>query len=228
MKRYFHHIQSMFIDHIVCYTLNIREVTITELGEKLKQLRLKNNLTQEELAQKLFVSRTAISKWEQGRGYPNIESLKAISYLFKIPVDDLLSGDELIILAENENRKRTGSMRDLIYGILDIMMVLFYFIPMFGKQETDMVILVSLNGLDLPSYMLLMYHCMVGAMILYGIITLAMQNVQFPLWIRYKNYGSVVLNILTLVGFIVSRQPNASIFVFVLLIIKVILLMKRG
>ena len=49
------------------------------LGEKLKKLRTDKNLTQEELAEILFVSRTAISKWESGRGFPNIESLKAIS-----------------------------------------------------------------------------------------------------------------------------------------------------
>ena len=47
------------------------------LGEKLKKLRTDSGLTQEELAEKLFVSRTAISKWESNRGYPNIETLKA-------------------------------------------------------------------------------------------------------------------------------------------------------
>ena len=50
-----------------------------ELSEKLQELRKEKGLTQEELAEALFVSRTAISKWESGRGVPNIESLKAIS-----------------------------------------------------------------------------------------------------------------------------------------------------
>ena len=48
-------------------------------GEKLKKLRTNAQLTQDELAEKLYVSRTAISKWESDRGYPNIESLKAIA-----------------------------------------------------------------------------------------------------------------------------------------------------
>jgi transcriptional regulator with XRE-family HTH domain len=48
-----------------------------ELNEKLQELRKQKELTQEELAEILFVSRTAISKWESGRGYPNIDSLKA-------------------------------------------------------------------------------------------------------------------------------------------------------
>ncbi len=41
-----------------------------EFNEKLQQLRKKNNLTQEQLAEQLFVSRTAVSKWESGKGYP--------------------------------------------------------------------------------------------------------------------------------------------------------------
>ena len=50
-----------------------------EFNEKLQKLRKEQNLTQEELAEKLFVSRTAISKWESGRGYPGIDSLKVIA-----------------------------------------------------------------------------------------------------------------------------------------------------
>lgn len=50
-----------------------------EFHEKLQELRKQKEMTQEELAQALYVSRTAVSKWESGKGYPNIDSLKAIS-----------------------------------------------------------------------------------------------------------------------------------------------------
>ena len=63
-----------------------------EFNEKLQLLRKQNNMTQEQLAEKLYVSRTAVSKWESGKGYPNIESLKSISRLFSVTIDDLLSG----------------------------------------------------------------------------------------------------------------------------------------
>ena len=66
-----------------------------EFGEKLQELRKKKGLTQEELAEFLFVSRTAVSKWESGRGYPNIESLKAIAKFFLVTVDELLSCNEV-------------------------------------------------------------------------------------------------------------------------------------
>lgn len=55
-------------------------------NEKLQELRKKKNLTQEELAQALFVSRTAISKWESGRGYPSIDSLKELSKFFGVTI----------------------------------------------------------------------------------------------------------------------------------------------
>ena len=70
-----------------------------EFHEKLQQLRKQNHMTQEDLAQRLYVSRTAVSKWESGRGYPNLESLKAISKLFSVTIDELLSNEELIDLS---------------------------------------------------------------------------------------------------------------------------------
>jgi transcriptional regulator with XRE-family HTH domain len=60
-----------------------------EFHEKLQELRKNKGLTQEELAKELYVSRTAISKWESGRGYPSIDSLKEISKFFSVSIDDL-------------------------------------------------------------------------------------------------------------------------------------------
>lgn len=48
-------------------------------GQKLKTLRTGRNMTQDDLARELFVTRTAVSKWENDRGYPGIDSLKEIS-----------------------------------------------------------------------------------------------------------------------------------------------------
>ena len=62
--------------------------------EKLQQLRKQKGLTQEQLAEKMFVSRTAVSKWESGKGYPNLDSLKNLSEIFSVSIDDLLSGEE--------------------------------------------------------------------------------------------------------------------------------------
>ena len=59
----------------------------------LKNLREKNGLTQESMAERLFVTRQAVSRWENGETIPNIDTMKLISQLFGILIDDLLGSD---------------------------------------------------------------------------------------------------------------------------------------
>lgn len=105
-----------------------------EFHEKLQELRKQKNLTQEELSEILFVSRTAISKWESGRGYPSIDSLKAIAEFFGVTIDELLSNRELICIAEKDSHQKTQHMRDLVFGLIDCSVVMLFFIPLFGQQ----------------------------------------------------------------------------------------------
>ena len=95
------------------------EVQVLEFHEKFQELRKRRGLTQEELAEALFVSRTAISKWESGRGYPSIDSLKEISSYFSVSIDDLLSGEQLIFIAEKENKSNLNRVCDLLLGFVD-------------------------------------------------------------------------------------------------------------
>lgn len=69
-------------------------------NEKLKMLRKESNLTQEELAEKLNVSRQAITKWEIGEGMPDIENLKQISLLFNTTIDELVKEEKDIVIKE--------------------------------------------------------------------------------------------------------------------------------
>ena len=108
-----------------------------EFNEKLQQLRKQKALTQEELAQRLYVSRTAISKWESGRGCPNIDSLKAISEFFGVSIDELLSGDELLCIAEENIRQNKKHVRDLVLGLLDCSVILLLFLPFLGEKTAD-------------------------------------------------------------------------------------------
>ena len=85
-----------------------------EFSEKLQELRKKKNLTQEELANALFVSRTAISKWESGRGYPSIDSLKEISRYFCVSIDELICADEIVSAAVSEKQDYKESIKWLI------------------------------------------------------------------------------------------------------------------
>ena len=91
-----------------------------EFNEKLKELRTSRGFTQEELAEALFVSRTAISKWESGRGYPSIDSLKEISGFFSVTIDELLSGEKLLSIAEKENRSNMQNLCRILIGVVDL------------------------------------------------------------------------------------------------------------
>lgn len=82
-----------------------------EFNEKLQELRKTRNLTQEELAEAIFVSRTAVSKWESGRGYPSIDSLKELSRFFSVSIDELTRPDEVVIAAERDKRSSLAGTR---------------------------------------------------------------------------------------------------------------------
>lgn len=199
-----------------------------EFNEKLQELRKQKNLTQEELAQALFVSRTAISKWESGRGYPNIDSLKAIAKYFHISIDQLLSGDELLCLAEENTKQKQAQFRDLIFGLLDCSMVLFFLLPLFGQKAGDVVQSVSLLALhDVSAWLKALYLALVIGVTVWGIAMLALQNFQHSFWQTNKSRISLSLNILAAFVFIVSLQPYTAVLVFVFLMIKVFLLIKK-
>ena len=115
-----------------------------EFGQKLQELRKNRNLTQEELAQALYVSRTAVSKWESGRGYPSIDSLKEVSKFFSVSIDDLLSGDKLLSLAQTENRANIRKLCDRLLAAADLFAFLLIVLPLYPKTVDGFVCAVSL------------------------------------------------------------------------------------
>ena len=66
-----------------------------ELSQKLVALRKKSGMTQQELAEKVYVTRTAVSKWENGKGYPAIDSLKLLSKVYGVSLDELVSDEDV-------------------------------------------------------------------------------------------------------------------------------------
>ena len=192
-----------------------------ELGEKLQQLRKQNNWTQEQLAEQLYVSRTAVSKWESGKGYPSIDSLKNISALFKISIDDLLSGDELVQIATNENKENVENITGMIYGLLDLVAIAFIFLPFYGNPEGDYIRAVNLID----------YKEVVGLKTIYYILLLSLFGIgAAELGLRFfektKSMGKVLrrlsvgMHILAILLFSMARQPYLSTFLFILFLMK--------
>ena len=199
-----------------------------ELNEKLQQLRKQKNLTQEELAQALYVSRTAISKWESGRGYPSIDSLKAIANFFSVSIDELLSGEELLTLAEEDHKQKNRHLLDLVFGLVDLSVLLILFLPLFGQKTDGGVVSVSLIAFCSASPLLqFVYYDFVSSCVIMGVLLLALQNSTHTFWLRSKTKLSLILNIFGVFLFIVSTQVYVAVFLFVLLIIKVSMLLKN-
>ncbi|MBE7019372.1 MAG: helix-turn-helix transcriptional regulator [Ruminococcaceae bacterium] len=199
-----------------------------EFGEKLQELRKKKGLTQEELADKLYVSRTAVSKWESGRGYPNIESLKAIAKFFSVTIDVLLSGDEVLTIAEEDCKQQEHYFKSLIFGLLDISSIIFFFLPFFGQTVNGRIQEVSLISLQgIAPYLKYIYGVLVIGIVGYGILTLVLQNFHKLFWVKYKDKISLVLSIVATLLFIVSSQPYAATLMFIFLILKAFMLIKR-
>lgn len=193
-----------------------------EFNEKLQGLRKQNGLTQEELAQALFVSRAAVSKWESGRGYPSIDSLKAVAAFFGVTVDELLSSSEALTIAKEEGREKQQRFGDAVFGLLDCLSILLLFLPLFGQKAEGVARAVSLLSLtDVQPYLKAAYLAMVLAMILWGALSLAL-----PGWQKHKRTGSFALTALSACVLIISRQPYAAIFLFAMLMIKAYLLIK--
>ena len=199
-----------------------------EFNEKLQELRKQRGLTQEELAEKLYVSRTAISKWESGRGYPNIESLKAIAKFFSVTVDELLSTDEVLTIAEEDNKRKEKHFRDLMYGLLDICIALLLFLPFFAEDADGIIQSVSLIALDgVQLYLKITYLAVVIGTTVMGVLTLTLQNCQASIWVKSKTAISLALGALLVLLFMISSQPYAAVFAFALLAIKALMLIKR-
>ena len=199
-----------------------------EFHEKLQELRKRRALTQEELATALYVSRTAISKWESGRGYPSIDSLKAISAFFGVTIDSLLSGEELLTLAGEAQQQRTAHDRNLVFALLDISMALFLFLPIFGQSADGAVLHAALPALTgLPAYLTAAYWIAVAAMIASGILLLLLKNRAQPARLQQAHRLSLLLSTAAVLLFIITRQSYAAAFAFVFLLIKALMLLKH-
>ena len=93
-----------------------------ELNEQIKKYRTEMNISQEELAEKIYVTRQSISNWENGKTYPDIHSLLLLSSLFGISLDQLVKGD-IEIMKEEIKKDEIAKMNR--YGkIYTIMLII--------------------------------------------------------------------------------------------------------
>ena len=199
-----------------------------EFNEKLQELRKNRSLTQEELADALFVSRTAISKWESGRGYPSLDSLKQISRYFSVSIDELICPEEIISAAEEEKKASVDRIFTLTCGTLDILLALLLFLPVFGNgtDKPTSVSLFTLTGIN--PWIKTVFAAVITLSVLNGICCVIISHLDHPIWDRHRLATGMLLSIVSSAIFVLTRQPYAGITSLAVLVVKGWLIGKGG
>ena len=198
-----------------------------EFHEKLQELRKSRGMTQEELAEALFVSRTAISKWESGRGYPNIDSLKELSRFFAVSIDELLSGDKLISIAEKENQSNLRNLCELLFGVTDIFSLALIFLPLYPNEMNGYIYSVNLLAyVQNESAILALHWVFFCALILVGILKLLLIQLRIQKGQKTVTYCSVILGIAVVLYLAMTREAYAISVAVLLLVFKGLLILK--
>lgn len=197
-----------------------------EFKDKLQNLRKQMNMTQEQLASLLYISRTAVSKWETGRGYPNLDSLKEISKLFNVTINDLLSTEEIVVATDLEKKQMNQQYTIYIFIMLNFFSALLAFVPIFSNYVNDVYVFVNLFNYD--SFIDI-------KLILSGFFILAFIFIFLHIIVLYyrKSLTRHVLMIDSIFFIfwtlftILNRQPYLGSFIFLFLIVKIILIIKN-
>ena len=196
-----------------------------EFHEKLQELRKSRKLTQEELAEALYVSRTAISKWESGRGYPSIDSLKEISFYFSVMIDELLSSEKLLSIAEKENEANIRNMCDLLFGIVDVFSIILIILPLYPNTAENFIHSVNLfQYTEISSFHRSVYWLFFLALVITGIAKILLPKEGNKNQILTSI--SMTLSILIILFLALAREAYAIAVTFLLFVTKTILLLK--
>ena len=198
-----------------------------EFGEKLCEIRKSKGLTQGELAKDLFVSRTAISKWESGRGYPSIDSIKEISKYFSVSIDELLSGEKIISIAEKENKSNIKNICDLLFGISDILYFMLMVLPIYSNPVGKHIYAVNLFiYLQKVSFNHMLFWGLFSVLMAVGIVKVTLSCLKIIKGQKALTVISVILGILTVLFLAMTREAYAISVSFLLVVIKGLMMLK--
>ena len=114
-----------------------------KIGDKLKNARIKKSMTQEEVADKLYVSRQSISNWENNKTYPDIGNVLALSDLYEVSLDELLKGSDNFMEHLEESTDIVKSNKKLM-AIIILALIAMIVMAIFTEFLPEKVFLVSI------------------------------------------------------------------------------------
>ena len=198
-----------------------------EFGEKLQELRKNKDMTQEELAEALYVSRTAISKWESGRGYPSIDSLKEISRFFSVSIDELLSAEKMVSIAEKENRDNIRYICDMLLGIIDVLAMIMIVLPIYPNRIDGVYYAVSLpDYVQAGSLKCTLYWAVFILLVIIGAVKILLTRLRQEKGSRIVTAISVIVGIAAVLLLAMGREAYGVSILFLMIVAKGIVIYK--
>jgi len=189
-----------------------------EFAEKLKTLRKDADLTQQEVADKLYISRSLYAKYESGIAVPNKDTLQKIALLFNVVVNDLVSYEETTFMAveEHNTREKLKNITLVTSLVICAVFIIFYFIPVFqvysykypapaGQQPEKIMTLMSsfslLNSKGVPIGNITLGFCVIEMVLSILCLTIFNKRKIVVRYITYINFALVVFLIFMTVAF---------------------------
>lgn len=129
-----------------------------DLGKKIIEMRKNSKLSQEQLAEKIDVTRQTISNWENGKFYPDIDALVKISKFFNISLDDLLKYDDKVLEYLKDSTDVVKSNKKLLYAILLNILVIILFIIVGITANENVAIIIIVFTVSVISFSYLFYQ----------------------------------------------------------------------
>ena len=121
-------------------------------------MRNEKNLSQEQLAEKLNVTRQTISNWENGKFYPDIDSLVNLSKFFNVSLDDLLSYDDKVLDYLKDSTDIVKSNKNILYAVLlNILLIIAFIIVGIIFNESASIIIIIFT-VSIISFSFLFYQ----------------------------------------------------------------------
>lgn len=181
-----------------------------EIGSKLKQRRIERGLTQQQVADKMKISRQTLSNWENNRTLPDIVSILLLSDEYQQSLDDLLKGDAKIMKKLKQEQKTLHNVKLIrIFGFSIMILALIICLAAFG---------ITTNTISYLTCKIITFICLNIIFILSIVMNWKESQTSKPLWIRRQFGYGWSLNIRNKWGLIITIVSFIAIDILILLI----------
>lgn len=162
-----------------------------------------------------------------GRGYPSIDSLKEISTFFSVTIDELLSGEKLLSIAEKENKSNMHNLCSILIGAIDLFHFLLIVLLLYPKSIKEYIASVNLFGYtETSAFNRIVYWVLFFLLMLIGAAEIIVMQLKIEKVYKLVIAFSMLLGIAAVLFLALTGETYATALAFLLLVLKAGLYMK--